>query len=110
MYKPISSHWSLSIHPENIRKQEVRGQWHEMSQLINTPTNSKTFLKLSHTFETGLSDHHKLILTIMKSGIFRWPPRKTYKSYKTFDTENFNTSLQARFDTIISYTYLKKKI
>ena len=106
IYKPISYHWSFSIHPENIRKQEVRGQWHEISQLINTPTNRKTLLKLSQTFETGLADHHKLILTIMKSGSFKGPPRKKiYRSYKTFDTENSNTSLQARFDTVISYTY-----
>ena len=38
-------------------------------------TNRRTF-KHCQTLETGLSDHHKLISTIMKSGIFKGPPIK----------------------------------
>ena len=34
-------------------------------------TNQKTLFKLSKTFETELSDHHKLILTIMKPVVLR---------------------------------------
>ena len=42
-------------------------------------------LKLSKLFETGWSDH-KLISVVMKSIIFRGPPRKkVYRSYKNFD-------------------------
>ena len=32
--------------------------------------------KLSNTFETGLSDHHKLISTVAKSGSFKGRSRK----------------------------------
>ena len=32
-------------------------------------------------FETGLSDHHKLISTTMKSGSFKGPPKKTKKRF-----------------------------
>ena len=32
--------------------------------------------KLSNTFETWLSDHHKLISTIVKYGSFKGRPRK----------------------------------
>ena len=33
--------------------------------------------KVSNTFETGLSDHHKLISTVAKSGSFKGrPPEK----------------------------------
>ena len=39
-------------------------------------TNRKTLFKHCQTFETVLSDNHKLILTIMKSGIFKGPPER----------------------------------
>ena len=32
--------------------------------------------KLSNTFQTGLSDHHKLISTVAKSGDFKGRPRE----------------------------------
>ena len=34
-------------------------------------TNQKNMYKLSNTFETGISDHHKLISTVAKSGSFK---------------------------------------
>ena len=68
-------------------------QLHDMSHLINEPTNCeshgptyngnilksrKTMFKTFKTFENGLSDHHKLVPTIITSGSFRGPPRKKY--------------------------------
>ena len=48
--------------------------------IVSSKTN---LLKWSANFETGLSDHHKLISTIMKSGSFKGPPKKIiYRSYK----------------------------
>ena len=38
--------------------------------------NKSKVLKFSKTFETGLSDQHKLISTTMKSGKFKGPPKK----------------------------------
>ena len=40
------------------------------SRIDLTLTNQKTIYKLSNTFETGLSDYHKLISTVAKSGSF----------------------------------------
>ena len=60
-------------------------------------TNIKHLLQLSNTFETGLSDHQKLIYTILKSGGFKGAPtEKIYRSYKTFDdqTEILKTKLE----------------
>ena len=37
-------------------------------------TNRKHLFQLSNTFETGLSDHHKLICTILKSRGFKGAP------------------------------------
>ena len=39
-------------------------------------TNQKSLFKFSKTFETGLSDHHKLISTTMKSGSFKGPRKQ----------------------------------
>ena len=37
-------------------------------------TNRKSLFKLSNTFETDLSDHHKLACTILKTGGFKGAP------------------------------------
>ena len=43
--------------------------------------------KFSNTFETGLSDHHKLISTVPKSGSFK---EKICRSYRSFNIETLN--------------------
>ena len=64
------------------------------------PTNRKALLKHCQTFETCFSDHHKLISTIMKSGIFKGPPKKNISwSYKTFDHECFSNALREELET-----------
>ena len=56
-------------------------------------TNRKNFFKLPNIFETGLSDLHNLVCTILKSGGFKGEPiEKIYRSYKTFEVNNFKTS------------------
>ena len=68
-------------------------------------TNPKTLFKHCQTFETRLSDHHKLISTIMKSGIFEGPPKKKiYRSYKKFDSERFSNTLREELETLEGYT------
>ena len=51
--------------------------------------NNKTKLfKLSNTFETGISDHHKLVSTILKSGSFKGTSKiKIYRSYKNLSVQ-----------------------
>ena len=46
-------------------------QSHNPTCIHNFLTNQKAMFKLSRLFETGLSDHHKLISVVMKSGVFR---------------------------------------
>ena len=41
------------------------------TSIDNILTNQKPLFKLSKTFKTGLSHHHKLISTIMKSLVLR---------------------------------------
>ena len=46
--------------------------------------------KLSNSFETGTSDHHKLISTVAKSGSFKSRPReKIYRSCRSLNIEIF---------------------
>ena len=66
-------------------------------------TNRKHLFQLSNTFETGLSDHHKLICTILKSGGFKGAPHeKIYISYKTFDVDQFQEILKIKLENIKS--------
>ena len=58
------------------------------------PTNfSKSFLK-SQTLETGLSDFHKLTLTVLKTHYKKQKPLVvTYGDYRNFLNETFRTEL-----------------
>ena len=57
-------------------------------------TNQKNMHELSNTFETGISDHHKLISTVAKSGSFKESlQEKIYRSYRSFNIEIFKKTL-----------------
>ena len=69
-------------------------------------TNRKSLSKLSNTFETGLSDHHKLLCTILKSrGFKRAPIEKIYQLFKTFDVNNFKNTLKFELEKVKSESY-----
>ena len=79
----------------------------------NTPTcidliltNKKDLFKLSNTFETGISDHHKLVSTILKSGSFKGKSKiKIYRSYKNFELENFDRILKDKLEKLKNHSY-----
>ena len=63
--------------------------------------------KFSNTFKTVLSDNHKLISTISKSGSFKAAPQmKMYQSYKSFNIVNFKSILNQKLN-ISNYHYIK---
>ena len=69
-------------------------------------TNKNNLFKLSDTFETSLSDHHKLISTILKSGGFKGKPKeKIYRSYRQFNSEGFKKDLEFRLNHLTSSSY-----
>ena len=81
-------------------------QFHNPTCIDNFLTNQKAMFKLSGLFETGLSDHHKLIFVVTISGIFRRPPRKkVYRSYKNFDLEHFVTALKSELEKLNDSAY-----
>ena len=54
-------------------------QSHISTCLDHMLTNQRSLFKFSKTFETGLSEHHKIISISIKSGSFKHPPKKTKK-------------------------------
>ena len=56
-------------------------------------TNQKILFKHCQTFEIDLSNHLKLISTIMKSGFFKVPPKKK------FGNECFRNGLREELET-----------
>ena len=63
-------------------------------------TDKKNVFKLCNNFETGLSGHHFLISTIMKSGYFKGPPKKKVRSYKNFNQDVFNDTLNMELHSV----------
>ena len=50
--------------------------------------------------KTGISDHHKLIISFFRSHFERTPPKKVeYRNYKKFDVRNFFKGLRPRNDS-----------
>ena len=62
--------------------------------------------QLSNTFETGLSDHNRLISTVAKSGSFKGRPReKMYRNYRSFNIETFKKTLGDKLCRLESNSY-----
>ena len=59
-------------------------------------TNRKHSFKGTQTFETGFSDFHHMIFTIMKLQYHKLPPKKIkYRDYRKFSEENFLSEFSA---------------
>ena len=60
-------------------------------------TNKPNSFQKSVTTETGLSDCHKLVSTVFRSTFIKLPPKTIkYRSYKTYDKQNFLHELDQR--------------
>ena len=60
---------ALIKEPTCYQSQHFIDHLHRPNYIDHFLTNWKALFKHCQTFRTGLSDHHKLISTIMKSGI-----------------------------------------
>ena len=96
----------LAYDLSSLIKKPTCYQSHTPSCIDLILTNRKHLFQLSNTFETGLSDHHKLIWTILKSGGFKGAPiEKINRSYKTFDVDQFQEVLKIKLENIKSNHY-----
>ena len=88
----------------NLIKEPIYFQSNNPSQIDLILTNQKSMYKFSNTFVTSLSDHHKLISTISKSGSFKGTPRIN-RSYKSFNIDSFKSVLNEKLNNLSSTTY-----
>ena len=85
--------------------------WHEHTISSILSKNQYVFsqttpAKFSDSFETGLSDHNKLMSTISKSDSFKgttWI--KLCRSYKSFNIDNVKSILNQKLNNLSSTTY-----
>ena len=73
-------------------------------------TNRKYSFKNTNTFETGLSDHHHMIYTMLKSTFEKAEPIKlTYRDYKNFSFDRFKADLENAFKSCLNaYHFFEK--
>ena len=61
-------------------------------------TNRKRYFQHTKVIETGISDHHKMTITMFKSKFKKAKPNIiTYRDYKNFDRDLFRKQLSERF-------------
>ena len=64
-------------------------------------TNFKPSFMKTNNFETGISDHHKMISTIMKLHFTRESPKtKYYRDYRKFDIDYFSSELSRQLNSV----------
>ena len=64
-------------------------------------TNRKFSFKYTQTFETGISDHHMMIYTMLKTTFQKLPPKTLkYRDYKSFDETTFLSHLVHEISSI----------
>ena len=71
-------------------------------------TNSPNSFQHTTTISTGLSDYHKLIVTVLKTTFVKAKAKEiVYRNYKKFDNTIFKTELQNKLDSINNCNYLQ---
>ena len=66
--------------------------------------NSKYSFQYSSSIETGLSDQHHLIISMMKSKLaFEKPKRLVYSNFKSFNSNYFEENLSSKLDLNNNY-------
>ena len=69
-------------------------------------TNQKSLFMKSSAYESGLSDFHKLITTILRKSITkRNPGNILYRDYKIFDQKKFEDELRSQSESIKTVDY-----
>ena len=69
-------------------------------------SNKKFSLQHTGTVETGLSDHHLLIYSMLKINYVKLPPQcYTYRDYKKFNEYEFIRDLQYNLNQYIIFNY-----
>ena len=79
-----------------------KGKWSSIDLIL---TNRKYSFKYTSSYETGLSDHHHMIYTMLKSPFINIKPKLlNYRAHKNFSFGKFKEDLsEALLDCRTSY-------
>ena len=118
IYFVLLSDFNLSTENPNLKNFMCS---FDLESLINSPTcykstnpscndliltNKKNHFMKCTTFETGFSDHHKLITTILRKTISNGNSKKMfYGDYKRFDQKKFETELKLKLNSQTNLSY-----
>ena len=102
---PIMSEFLFKNDSKNLVQQKT------CFKSINNPscidlfvTNSPRSFQNTITFASGLSDFHKIILTILKSTFPKVRPKQiVYRKFKNFDLNNFKNEIRTKMQLIDKY-------
>ena len=68
-------------------------------------TNSSQSFQYTKVISTGISDHHKMIITVLKTTFKKAKPKEImYRCYKKFDRQAFREHLGRKLDNCDNYT------
>ena len=92
VYRKLSLIFLMQIYDvSSLIKEPTFFQSHSPTGIDSFLTNHEAMFKFRNCFQTGLSDHRKIISVVMNPGIFRRSPqKKVCRSYKNFDLEHFS--------------------
>ena len=110
----------FNLSTENVNLKNFMSSFH-LESLIDSPTcyksiipacidliltNKRNHFMKSATFRTDLSDHHKLITTILRKTISKGNSKKMfYRDYKRFDQKKFETELKLKLNSQTNLSY-----
>ena len=94
---------------KNIVKEETCFKSIENSSCIDLfLTNKPNIFFNTSTINTGISDYHKMVATVLRKTFQRAQPKVvSYRDYKNFDNELLNSSLQNALNEINRPDYIK---
>ena len=73
-------------------------------------TNSPKSFQNTTTLDTGLSDYHKMVITVLKASFQKTKPKEFYyRDYRNLNREDFKIELQNKLNTnVASYELFEK--
>ena len=94
---------------KNIVKEETCFKSIENTSYIDLfLTNKPNLFFNTSAINTGLSDCHKMVVTVLRKTFQRTQPKVfSYKDYKNFDNELFKSSLQNALNEVNRPDYIK---
>ena len=108
---PIMSEFLFNNNVKNLVEQKTCFKSTNNPSCIDLfVTNSPRRFQNTITLASGLSDFHKMILTILKSTFPKVKPKQiVYKKFKNFDLKNFKNEIRTKMQSIDKYETFEEK-